>query len=94
MKVYISGKITGNPDYIEQFASAEKALVEKGWKVFNPTRIPDIFDYDEFMDIDLTALKYCDAIYMLSNWQHSKGAKIEYAKAKELNLLIFYEGDN
>jgi hypothetical protein len=28
---------------------------------------------------------------MLSNWQQSKGAKIEHSLAKEIGLKIFYD---
>ena len=38
MKVYIAGKITGNPDYYEQFAEAEKLLTEQGHAVINPVK--------------------------------------------------------
>ena len=33
----------------------------------------------------------CTAIYMMSNWERSKGAKAEHALAKALGLSIFYE---
>lgn len=33
----------------------------------------------------------CTAIYMMSNWEKSKGAKTEWALAKALGLDIYYE---
>jgi len=33
----------------------------------------------------------CTAIYMMSGWENSKGAKAEWALAKALGLEIFYE---
>lgn len=90
-KIYISGAITGDPNYLEHFAAAEKLLKENGHKPFNPCSVPNIFSYDEFMKIDLAALECCDAIYMLKGWQNSKGALIEFNKALELKLIIGFE---
>ena len=33
----------------------------------------------------------CTAIYMMSDWEQSKGAKTEWALAKALGLEIYYE---
>ena len=33
----------------------------------------------------------CTAIYMMSNWEKSKGARTEWALAKALGLDIYYE---
>ena len=33
----------------------------------------------------------CTAIYMMSNWERSKGANVELALAKALGLDVFYE---
>jgi hypothetical protein len=41
---------------------------------------------------DVVAIcEQCTAIYMMSGWEHSKGAKAEYALAKALGLDVFYE---
>ena len=37
-KIYLSGAITGNPDYMAQFDEAEKELTAKGWRVLNPAK--------------------------------------------------------
>ena len=37
-KIYLSGVITGNPDYMAQFDEAEKELTAKGWRVLNPAK--------------------------------------------------------
>lgn len=41
MKVYISGKITGDADYKKKFANAEEMARAVGFEVFNPARVPD-----------------------------------------------------
>ena len=65
----------------------------KGHMNFNPTT-----DYDdqEFMrealHRDLVVIcKECTAIYMMSGWEDSRGAKAEWHTAKALGLNIYYE---
>ena len=33
----------------------------------------------------------CTAVYMMSNWENSKGARAELALAKAIGLRVFYE---
>jgi hypothetical protein len=46
-----------------------------------------------FISRDLNAIGYCDAIYMLEGWQHSKGAGVELALARFLQLELIFEVD-
>lgn len=93
MKVYISGKISDNPNYMEQFSEAEIKLSAKGYNVINPAKVgaETIFDYADFMITSLLLLKKCDSIYFLSNWEDSIGSQIEKAVAKKLGLKIMHE---
>ena len=36
----------------------------------------------------------CTAIYMMSNWERSKGARAELAIAKAIGLDVYFEGDS
>lgn len=45
------------------------------------------------MDADLTAVRSCDAIYLLKGWKTSRGARKELAEALKYGLEIFEEGD-
>lgn len=91
MTIFISGKITDNPNYKEHFDKAEKQLKELGIIPINPTILPLGLTNAEYMKIGLSMLENCDGIYMLSNWQNSKGAKIEYEYANYLNKHIYFE---
>jgi len=42
---------------------------------------------------DISALLECEAIYMVKDWGQSKGARLEYAIAKELGLYILFDGE-
>ena len=93
VKVYIAGKITGNPSYKQQFAEAEKKLREKGFTTMNPAVLPDGFEHQEYMRVCFSMIDVCDAVYFLSNWEDSKGARMEYNYAFGTNKdLMFEEG--
>lgn len=103
MKLFISGKITGEPihDCIWKFEEVEND-VNKGWislgikikDVVNPLYIAGVhfgISHEEAMRICFEELETCDAIYMLSDWKESKGARMEHEKAKELGIKIYYQ---
>lgn len=91
-KIYISGAITNNPNYKEQFAAAEAKLTAKGYSVINPAKNTGN-TYKEYIDKGMEQLMHCDAIYMLPGYSHSTGATLEltYAFAIGINIL-FAEG--
>lgn len=88
-RIYISGKITGNDNYKDEFSKAEEYLKSKGYKVINPARldIPDL-TWEEYMNIDLMLLGNCEFLYQLPNWEDSTGAKIEYGFALGRDITI------
>ena len=96
MRVYISGKITGNNNYIKEFTEREITLRSMGHQVCNPVKISKALEeklgrmpsYDEYLQEDLKALDDCDAINMLDNWKDSKGANIERNFAIERNKVF------
>lgn len=97
MKIYISGQITGL--FIEeakkQFKEAEVLLKEKGHEVINPFNIiPDNPNpkWEDYMLADIKELFSCEAIYLLSNWYLSKGARIEKHIAEEMNFKCYIQG--
>ena len=95
VKVYISGKIGGLIDRnIPKFSRAKLLLETKGYEAVNPHELDHSKHgktWEEYMMVDLEALKTCDAIYLLDDWKQSPGAKVELAKAIEMNLIILDE---
>lgn len=87
-KIYLSGKISGHPNFKEKFAQKAKELTDQGHLVFNPALHPDMFTWEQFMELDLKALANCDSIYLLDDWKDSRGAKIEYDEASKHALAI------
>ena len=91
MIVYISGPMGGLTNYNrDSFAFAERILTDKGYQVRNPACLPDGWDYEDYMTIDLAMLAQCDKIIQLPGSHNSPGAKRELEKAKELGLPLIH----
>lgn len=91
MKVYIAGRITGDPRYREKFAEAEAALREVGHIQLNPAVLPEGMEAEDYMRICTAMLDSADAIGLLGDWTDSPGAKLElhyadYAGKKTVDL--------
>lgn len=92
MKIYIAGAITDNPNYIEQFKTAEEKLIAAGHIVINPSKNQG-YTYKEFIDMGLFELMHCDAIYLLKGYENSTGATMEHDYARTVGLKILKEED-
>lgn len=93
-------------EYTHLFQRAEDHLVKQRYHVLNPLKLvpaPEkpISEMNEeekekfwkkAMGICIeTGVFECDEVYMLKNWQNSRGARIEFAIAKELGKKIIFE---
>jgi hypothetical protein len=80
-------------------ANALRAL---GHEVINPAEtngptieeaLKDVVDnpmeWEDYMRLDLRSITQVDALCLLPGWQFSKGARLEIAVAKELNLPLY-----
>lgn len=97
MKIYISGKITGYEisEATKKFKESENYLLEKGFEPVNPFNLSETHPdktWKEYMLDDIKGLFDCEAIYLHSDWELSKGARIEKYIADELSLVVHKEG--
>jgi|SRR5690625_3370070 len=102
-KVFISGKITGEPinECYRKFVLASMEVHKKLedysilWdNIINPIGLDGIhfgISHKEAMKICFAELKTCTHIYMLKDWKESKGATMEHEFAKQNGLTIIYE---
>lgn len=91
MKIYISGRITGDPDYKLKFARAAEAVRHKGSEPLNPAAGDEGLSDKEAMRQAVRLLLEADAILMLTDWPHSRGAFAELLLARRLGLTVLYE---
>jgi len=97
MIVYIAGPIKNMPDYNRaEFMRVQKLLEKEGHTVFNPTSYipnvnPEAVPYESYLQISMTMLHHCDAIYLLDGWTNSRGAIIEHAYAIASGIRVHYD---
>lgn len=94
MRVYISSKMTGLPNYgIDGFDAVKKKLEGLGFIVISPadtakkygTNMPRNFYMRKCVEDILKA----DAVILFGDWKNSKGAVFEITLANELDIPVF-----
>lgn len=90
-KIYIAGKITGDPDFKEKFKAAEEMLKSDGNAVLTPAFLPDGLSQADYMRICIAMIDCCDSVFFLPNWQESEGAKVEHAYCEKCQKHIIID---
>ena len=77
-KIYIAGKITGDPGYRAKFAAVEERLrCDPKNVVINPAVLPRRLDYVDYMNICHAMLNAADQVVFLPDYGRSDGARLE-----------------
>lgn len=94
MKIFISGPITGKPDYNKSaFFEAERQLEQMGHAVWNPVKLhprrPDDFTAADYLAVCYSMIDRSDMLVQLDGWRHSEGAMLEaeYARARDIPIV-------
>lgn len=77
MKIYIAGKIAGDPDYKEKFAAYARRIEENGDVALNPATIPEGLPVADCMRICFAMIDVADTVAFLPDWKRSGGAQLE-----------------
>lgn len=94
--IYISGAVTGNDCYEENFNREEEYLRKEfpGIPIFNPARIMrgyPYMGYEDCMQVCIHTIDlFCDTVYMLPDWKGSKGANRELGFALGRDIAVIY----
>lgn len=79
MKIYIAGKITGDPGYLDKFREEAEKQERLGHIVLNPAELPEGMSKAEYMRICFAMIDCADTVFLLPGWQGSPGARLEQA---------------
>jgi hypothetical protein len=93
MKVYLSGPMTGLPDFNHPKFNAEASRLRgEGYEVLNPAE-NDNGSQDKtrafYIRLDMNSVLNSDAVLVLPGWQTSAGARLEVEMARQLGLPIY-----
>lgn len=95
MKIYLSLPISGRDENeARHHADLMKAALSRaGHDVVNPFDIIPCKNptYADYLCADLRELADCDAIFMCTGWQFSRGCRIERTFAEEFGLQVMHE---
>lgn len=93
-KVYISGRISGEPRE-ECKAKFERACQEakaQGYDPMSPWQngLPENAPWEEQMKADIRMMMLCDEVWALPDYWKSRGANIEVKLAYNLGMTVKY----
>lgn len=93
MKVYISGPMTGLPDYNRAafFRAADELMKQWSYVPVHTAWMVDCLSRADYMRVALQMMLTCDAIYLLKGWDASPGALMEHSVAQACGLRIITE---
>lgn len=82
MKIYLAGKISGDPEYRAKFLRYEEQLQGEGHIVLSPARLPAGLKNEEYARICGAMMSIADCVAFIPDWEESHGAQLEYAWCK------------
>ncbi len=92
-KIYIAGKVTGElqSECTLKFAELKQKIEDLGFEVINPLEVVGDWKtpWNKAMRMCISKLTECDAIVLIPDWVTSKGARVEYDIAKQLEIPDF-----
>ena len=96
MRIYLSGSISNDPDYMDKFATYKRVLqrLHPEATVISPATDVNHSGHDQgwksYMRADIEAMKTCTHIALIPGWHNSRGAKMEQWLAKRWGMEVVY----
>ena len=90
MKVYIAGKITGDPNCQKKFQWAQEDLEDRGFTVLNPAELPEGMRPADYMRICMAMIDSADLVAFLPDYEQSRGAQLEWAYCQYVSKQTRY----
>lgn len=90
-KIYIAGKISGDPDYREKFERCARHYEEQGHIVLNPAALPERMSKSDYMRICLAMIDVADVVVFLPDAANSEGARLEWDYCRYIGKPIIAE---
>lgn len=90
MKVYIAGKITGDPDYRKKFEEVALKFELEGETVLDPSVLPEGMTPADYMRICLAMIDTADLVVFMKDFRQSRGAMLEHAWCEYTGKKIEY----
>lgn len=91
LKIYIAGKITGDPNYKSKFERAAKKYAAPGVIILNPATLPEGLTRAEYMRICFAKIDVSDMVVFLEDYKESDGAQIELAYCKYTDKGVIFD---
>lgn len=73
MKIYIAGKITGDPDYKAKFNRVRELIEAEGFTVLHSTGLPLGLSPADYMRVCFAMMDSADVVVFLPDWRESRG---------------------
>ena len=77
VKIYIAGKITGDPGYKAKFDAVAAEYKKKGYIVLNPSWMPQGMRPADYMRICFAMIDTADVVAFMPGYETSPGAQLE-----------------
>lgn len=77
MRIYLAGKIAGDPGYREKFQKAQERLERDGVTVLNPANNPEGLSKADYMRLSFAMIDAADEVTFLPDAEESPGAQLE-----------------
>ena len=94
MKVYLAGKITGDPNYKAKFARAAAEIERNGSDIaLNPADNAEGLRASDYARLSFSMIDTADLVAFLPDWIESRGANIEHELCIYIGKPITYLKD-